>query len=435
MNPPALEPMRGEDSVWLQDTQTNPMIINAVLLFDRMKFEDFSQVWDIKVMQKTNSAGQMQYHRFKKKVVRKRARFYWQEDSSFDINKHLFAINDPAIRTEEDLADYLSQEASNILPGERPLWQIHFCEELGTGSGLLVRIHHCMGDGVALIPILFSLIEEMANHPPSTSDLEKISKPLLPAWVRYGLVPLTAIPVLVRRLLWIPDRSMLHGPKMAGKKRFAWTPPISMKDVKALKNAMGATVNDVLMSCVSGAFSRYLSAKGQTVPTKVRTAMPVNLRTLGDEIKMENEFSIAFLELPLHPDVPVGRAKQVKQSLDRFKRSLQPFIMLKAAAIVSNWLPLPIARFVLNLFANKTTAVTTNVPGPQADLFLAGKRVRSMMFWVPTRAKIGIGISILSMSGQVRIGVMGDIAVLPDPETFAQAFVTEFEALRKHFLV
>ncbi|HRR08067.1 MAG TPA: WS/DGAT domain-containing protein [Rhodothermales bacterium] len=432
MKNPELVHMRGEDGVWLQDTPDNPMIINAVLLFDRLRLADFMEVWDKNVMQVTDQAtGQMQYHRFKKRVVYQQGRFYWQEDPCFEINNHIFAVEDPEIRNEDDLALYLGREASKLLPKERPLWQLHFFEKIGDGSALVVRIHHCMGDGVALIPILFSLIDEVSGSP---SDLEKVSKPQIPVWIRFGIVPLTAIPVLLRRLCWIPDRSILHGPKMNGEKRFGWTAPISMIDVKALKNAMGATVNDVLMACVAGAFSRYLQLKGQTVPTKVRTSMPVNLRTTGEQIRMENQFSIAFLELPLHPADPIARAKKVKQGLDRFKRSLQPFIMLKAAAIVSNILPTNIARFVLNLFANKTTAVTTNVPGPQEDLHLAGQRVRSMMFWVPTRARIGMGISILSMSGAVRVGIMGDTAILADPEAFANGFIAEFEHLRAHYL-
>ena len=158
--------------------------------------------------------------------------------------------------------------------------------------------------------------------------------------------------------------------------------------------------------------------------------MPVNLRTIGEEIRMQNDFTIAFLTLPLHPTDPKGRMMAVKSSLDGMKKSLQPFIMFRAAAIVTNLLPMPLARFVLNLFANKTTAITTNVPGPQYPLHLAGRSIRAMLFWVPTRANVGIGISVLSLSGYVRLGVLGDESVLPDPEQFVADFVAEFETLK-----
>lgn len=424
--PAPLMPMRGEDAIWLQDSPDNLMVINALLFCDAFDLETFLRVWNANVMQARNVQGEPQYDRFTKRVILKNQRFYWQEDEQFAIQRHIFSVEDRVFEDDASLQQFVGEEAGTPLSYEHPLWQIRLLQGWDDQTILFVRIHHCMGDGVALIPILFSLLDEMHGE----QEREKVNKPLLPPLVRYVMAPIAALPVLISRLLWIPDRSMLRGARMTGRKRVAWSPELSLEEVKQLKNALQGTVNDVLMGCVAGAFHRYLARQSPQVPTKVRTSMPVNLRTIGEEIRMQNDFTIAFLTLPLHPTDPKGRMMAVKSSLDGMKKSLQPFIMFRAAAIVTNLLPMPLARFVLNLFANKTTAITTNVPGPQYPLHLAGRSIRAMLFWVPTRANVGIGISVLSLSGYVRLGVLGDESVLPDPEQFVADFVAEFETLK-----
>lgn len=418
-----LETMRGSDAVWTQDSPHNLMIINALILCEKMDVSIMQSIWQERVM-----AGERAAHnaRFRKKVVFRGGTPYWQEDIDFDLSRHIFAIPSENINTEADLEALIGAAASQPLPEDRPRWQIQVVEHFGEGSALFIRIHHCIGDGVALIPVLFSIIDEMNE---GGHDPHKVSKPLMPAWIRFGLAPLLALPILLSRLLWMPDRSVMHGPKMSGQKRVTWTKAIPIEDVKAVRHKLGMTVNDVLMACIGGAFRRYFVQQNAPIPTQVRTTMPVNLRTAGEDIKLENYFSVAFLELPMGPADDLARAHHVKAHMDKMKRSLQPFIMLHAAALVTRILPLPLARFVLNLFANKTTAVTTNVPGPQQVLHLGGRRANTLLFWVPTRAEIGIGISLLSISGEVRVGILGDTAVLPNPHVLADAFIAEFEAL------
>jgi len=89
-----------------------------------------------------------------------------------------------------------------------------------------------------------------------------------------------------------------------------------------------------------------------------------------------------------------------------------------------------VSRGLIDFLANKCTAVVTNVIGPSRDIALEGRRVRSILFWVPQRAKIGVGISILSFAGKVQLGVITDDALVPDPADLIRAFEEEFEALR-----
>jgi hypothetical protein len=90
-----------------------------------------------------------------------------------------------------------------------------------------------------------------------------------------------------------------------------------------------------------------------------------------------------------------------------------------------------VSRGLIDFLANKCTAVVTNVPGPQREISLAGRRVRSMMFWVPQRADIGVGISILSFAGKLQVGVVTDAVLVPDPQDLVRVFEEQFEALRR----
>jgi hypothetical protein len=89
-----------------------------------------------------------------------------------------------------------------------------------------------------------------------------------------------------------------------------------------------------------------------------------------------------------------------------------------------------VSRGLIDFLANKCTAVVTNIVGPCQDIALEGRRVRSILFWVPQRARIGVGISILSFAGKVQLGVITDDALVPNPAALIQAFEEEFEALK-----
>jgi hypothetical protein len=107
-----------------------------------------------------------------------------------------------------------------------------------------------------------------------------------------------------------------------------------------------------------------------------------------------------------------------------------PIVVYGIQRALLSVLPQGASRGLIDFLANKCTAVVTNVPGPQREVTLAGRRVRSMMFWVPQRADIGLGISILSFAGKVQVGILADTALMPDAAELARAFEKEFEALR-----
>jgi hypothetical protein len=189
-------------------------------------------------------------------------------------------------------------------------------------------------------------------------------------------------------------------------------------------------VNDVLMASVSGAFTRCIRPAAGSLLRDLRISMPVNVRPLHEPLVLDNRFAAVPLKIPAGEMSLERRIAEVKVTMDDLKRSAAPVVVFGLQKALLAFLPEPASRGLIDYLANKCTAVVTNVPGPQQELSLAGRRVRGMLFWVPQRADIGIGISILSFAGMVQVGVMADDSLLDDPRHLVHAFEAEFDALR-----
>jgi WS/DGAT/MGAT family acyltransferase len=234
----------------------------------------------------------------------------------------------------------------------------------------------------------------------------------------------------IAQLATMPDDSRTRYKGKAGQeKRVAWTDPISLDEVKAVGKVLDCSVNDVLLATVAGALRRYLVDKGDaTGGVELRAMVPVNLRANETEIGLGNRFGLVTLLLPVGIANPLARLYEVHHRMEALKGSYQAlvaFALLGAAGIAPN----AVQQQVLDLLANKATAVMTNVPGPQEQLYMAGARLTQIMFWVPQSGDIGMGVSILSYNGGVQFGLITDAARVPDPESIIAHFQPEFDRL------
>src|SRR5690606_8672921 len=194
--------------------------------------------------------------------------------------------------------------------------------------------------------------------------------------------------------LALPDDppSMLRG-RLGVSKRVAWADPIDLEEVKAVGPACDCTVNDVLMAAAAGALRSYMIERGDDVDgMSLRATVPVNLRPLEHARKLGNHFGLVFLDLPVGEGNPVRRLERVAECMNNLKNSRQAIVAYGLLAALG-MAPQPLQELALELFSRKASAVATNVPGPQQPLYLAGCRLREMMFWVPQTGSIGIGVS------------------------------------------
>ncbi len=416
------EPVAGADGFWLQDSPTNLMIINSVMIFDRLEIDHFRRLFSNRVLA---AGGGEQYPRFRRKIVRVGRRFHWEEDPDFDVTRHIVP-GPQEVRTSDQLREYVSALAQVELPEDRSRWQMQLIEDFEDGStAIICRVHHCMGDGLAFIPVLFKLMDE--SEVTRVLPGEKVAKKRPNKLALAAKLPLAGPLVLAQKMLWKADSSSVHGPELGGIKRVAWTRKFELSHIKNLKNHFEATVNDVLMAAIAGSFKRYLEHTSGLGVDKVRASMPVSIRAQGEAPVMNNRFAAVLLELPAGIADVRARIAETKRRMSAVKRSVEPLVTYGLMRVMVKALPQGISTRLADFLANKCTCVVTNVPGPQEDLYIGGRRLRNMIFWVPQRGKIGIGISIFSFSGSVQVGIIADTTLLPDPQLFAKAFEDELE--------
>jgi WS/DGAT/MGAT family acyltransferase len=213
-------------------------------------------------------------------------------------------------------------------------------------------------------------------------------------------------------------------------KSVAWSRPVPLEEIKTIGRRLGGTVNDVLLTTLTGALERYLQARQEDLPADAsfRAIIPMNRRPPGAEAELGNQITAGFLPLPIGITDPVERLAELRRRMDELKDSLQPALVLAALEVISR-APSPALTLALGYMSTKATAIVTNVKGPQERLYLSGAPVEEMMAWIPRYGGIGVGISILSYADQVRLGVISDKDIVPDLENLIAGFHDEVAAL------
>ena len=446
------------DTAWLRmEEPANLMMITGVLVF--------GAPMDRERLNATLQKHVLRFDRFRQRIVWPAfGTPYWEEDPDFDLNYHVQLATLPPPGDQAALQDLASLLASTQLDPSRPLWQFHLVEQYGEGCALLCRLHHCIGDGLALVHVLLSATDTEPGTPwpvtkPQAKTLRRpgpLSELFRPAKVAARLThqvtgtlleqchevradPARALdPVrtgvrgasaLARLLLLWPDRKTIFKGALHVSKRAAWSAPLPLVDIKLIGGELGGTVNDVLLTAMSGALRRYLLARGETVDgLNFRAIVPVDLRKPGTAEELGNKFGLVFLSLPVGIVDPGQRLHELRRRMDALKDSLEAPVAYGILSTIGK-LPQAMQDVVVDIFGLKGTAVMTNVMGPGEQLYLAGAPLESLMFWVPQSGRLGLGVSILSYNGQVWLGTITDAGLVPDPDSIISAFHAEFDEL------
>ena len=453
------ERMSAVDTAWLRmDRPTNLMMIVGVMVFSqRMDFARLHDTIEARLVGR--------YQRFRQCAVEEVAGAWWQDDPDFDIDAHLRRRALPAGAGKKELQQLAGELAVQPLNPGKPLWRFDLIEDYEGGSAMVVRIHHSIADGIALVGVILSLTDPSPHAPAQkqfTPDPEEVDADEVPVGLletvaeaiasaldagadlgtkaydlasdtdrlsTYGRHGIGLLTELAKLLAMPPDSATSLKGKTSTVKRVAWSDPIPLDEVKALGKALGCSVNDILLSAVAGALRAYFLQKGETVRgVEVRAMIPVNLRTARDEGTLGNRFGLGTLSLPLHEGNPFARLFLVRSRMNELKNSYQPPLTLGILAAVGVS-PKIIQQQFLDILAAKASTVMTNVPGPKQPLYLAGSRLEQCMFWVPQSGDIGIGVSILSYNDKVQFSLITDRHFVPDPETITPLFAAEFDKM------
>ncbi|WP_412063132.1 wax ester/triacylglycerol synthase family O-acyltransferase [Rubrivirga sp. IMCC45206] len=441
------------DSAWLRmESPTNPMTITGIFGVEgRLSLDDLRAFVGDRLVR---------FDRFRMRIEGAgSSRPRWVPDD-FDLDRHVFEADLPAPGGKAGLQTLVSRLMSEPLSFAHSPWTFHLVHDVdhgdGTvGSAVVVRIHHVIGDGIALMHVMIHAVDEyFADDAPAVRP-RKRAKPALGARVAQTLKGAGAETAdlllhpshLGRRLKGVggitaslghllamrPDSETVFKGHASIDKRAAWTDPIPLDLLKGIGEAMDAKVNDVVMATAAGALRRFLAEAGESVDdVTVRVAAPFNVRPLDRAHELGNSFGLVFVALPIGEPTAAGRLRVTKERMDAVKRSKEPAVVFGILQSIGR-APMWVHRQVVNIFEQKASGVLTNVPGPQETLHIMGAPIRTIMFWVPQAGDIGMGISVISLDGSIRVGVTTDAAYVAEPARLAQAFADEIAALADEF--
>jgi diacylglycerol O-acyltransferase / wax synthase len=456
-----IHPMSPVDAAWYHmDGPTNLAMVTSVLL-TKVPL-DFDKV---RAVYRQRLAG---FDRFRQRVVERGfplATPHWEDIPHFDIDQHLHHVALPAPRDQAALKALITDIASSPLDREQPLWQVHVVDQVDGGSALIMRCHHCIADGTAMMTVAQQLFDPAPGVPrgqrapggttkserppgqgvlvPALDTIERAARSALAmagSAVDVVTHPRQAIDkaalvlggagMLLSELLKSPDpQSPLKG-EFGMRKHVAWSEPVAIKDVKAIGAQYGAKVNDVLVAAMTGALRDYLKRRGIDVNhTTVRAMVPVDLRPPERIGQLGNDFGLVVLDLAVAKARSAQRLATTKARMDALKRSPEPVAMRILFDIFGRG-PKALEELANDIFGSKASVVMTNVAGPRDAIYLAGVPIDRLMFWVPHPGKqLGMGISIMSYRGTASLAVIADARLVPDPEAITNRFNREFAAM------
>lgn len=431
------EHMSSVDTAWLRmESPVSHMTIGVVLIFDdQLSLPPLMAVLHDRLLK---------FDRFRQKVVRHEVRSWWEEDSYFSIYNHVKALTLDNPDSKEDLQDVASTLMNTGLDFRHPLWQIHYIEHFQAGSALIIRIHHCIADGMSLVRLLLSLTDAEAD--PASVALTS-EKPTTGAGSRHheGMWDVlthpshlkklakngvSAIAELARVTLGANDPPSLLKGTISGVKKVAWAEPFALADVKRIGKKLNATVNDVLVAAVAGALRQhFLRNIGESELHGMHVLIPFNLRPIDAPIEsLGNQFGMVLLPLPVQVSDPLERLQHAKAAMDQLKHSYQAHVFYGMLEFFGKG-PAVVEQTALDILSKKASAVMTNVPGPKKPVYLAGAKLKQPLVWVPQAGNVGVGMAILTYNDIVQFGFVADVKLVPDPNEIAELFIAQFRIL------
>src|SRR3954467_1990404 len=394
----------------------------------------------------------------------------WVDDPHFQILYHVRHTAVPKPGSDEQLRNLAGRVLGQRLDLAKPLWELWLVEGLADDRWALIsKVHHCMVDGVAgtdLMQLMFDLtadatheapqdwtpqrspsslslvagaVTETMTHPleqlvglPSVGNVVRAAKDLAGS----GKTLAQTVPSMAKQAV-TPTARSLNGP-IGPHRRWAWTEG-RFEEFKAVRTALGGTVNDVVLTAITRGFRDLLEGRGELSSERlvVRSMVPVSVRRPGERGALDNRISAVFVDLPVGDPDPVSRLRAIRGQMDEYKRAMQAVDARSIIAMGDYVAPTLLAlgvRAALQAGQLWTQAVTTNVPGPRVPLYVLGRRMCSAHAYVPIGGGPRVSIGIFSYLNTMTFGINADFDGFPDVDVLAagiRAGIDELLALAK----
>jgi diacylglycerol O-acyltransferase / wax synthase len=390
----------------------------------------------------------------------------WEYDPNFDLHRHV-RLEVLKRGTETELKILAGRLFSEVMDRRHPLWDMTLVRGLkGNRTGLIIRLHHCLADGIAGVGLMNVLMDpspgaqplpkmKLQFHAPKRRDpLNSLANGAVDAYSEFVKRILSAC----EDLFTIAERVAGNGggsgmaelseflPEITstterlrfnvvyrGPQKFAWA-KISLSDVKEIRKACGASVNDVLLALVTATVQRYSELHSDAVKGRLlRMMVPVNLRGNGSPNELGNRISLIPVTVPLDIHNPRRLLTAVHQRTECLKHAHAAELVSLAGGLIGMFpsvLQAVAGPLLSQLPLTPFNMVCTNVPGPQLPLYLMGHKMLSWFPYVPVGGEMAVNCAILSYNGTVYFGFSGDVHAAPDLRRLEGLLQASFNELR-----
>ncbi len=386
----------------------------------------------------------------------------WVDDPYFNLDFHVRRTALPAPGGHTELRNLVGRVMSQQLDRTKPLWELWVAEGLDDGGWALIsKTHHCMVDGVSGTDLMSVLLDSEREPEPAdaSESWEPQPEPGAVELVAHSLRLRAASPYELTRtalsavrgpsraarqaadaargfvnmlsLLTPNSYGTLNGP-IGPHRTWEWA-RARLSDVKQIRAQHGGTINDVVLAVITNGFRELLESRGESVNGHIiRTLVPVSVRDESDRGTTNNKVSAMFAELPVHIADPVRRLDALHEQMLHLKQSGQAIAAERLTAM-GGFAPAVLlalgGRVATRLPQSSVNTVTTNVPGPQKPLYLAGRRMLEAFPFVPLGGHVRIGVAIFSYDGGINFGVTGDLDTARDIDVLCRGIERGVEQL------
>lgn len=376
----------------------------------------------------------------------------WVDDPHLNLRYHVRSTALPSPGSEDQLRALAGRVFAQQLDRDKPLWEVWLVEGLEDDRfAVLSKTHHSLVDGISGVDIM-SVLFDTSPVPvaPTAAGDRWLPRPLPTSAQLLGeaLVERATVPGELTRTL----RAIVRGPRrilesardaavgvgamawaglnpapaspynkpIGPHRRFTWV-RADLSDVKAIKDELGGTVNDVVLATVAGALGKHLRRRGQnTDGLELKAMVPVSVRGDIERGDLGNKVAAMMAPLPVWCQDPVARLDLVSEQLESLKSGGQA-VGAQVLTDLSGFAPPTIMGQASRLMSRQRffNLVVTNVPGPQFPLYLLGRRMLDPFPMVPLASGQGVGVALLSYNGRINFGLVGDFDLLWDLDDLA----------------
>ncbi|KAK7072569.1 hypothetical protein SK128_008863 [Halocaridina rubra] len=444
----------GMEALFALDSVGARAVISGVaVLKGRISVSTIRTMLSERIMGARDEKGNYLHPKFRQIVEKRCGVVVWLWEENFTIARHVKQLRTDhrkprLLKDEDDLVGDMSARTNDPFVRGQSRWEVLVAplkrydkyfdndEEDWNYTAVILRVHHALGDGRSLVGLIVSALVDPPLPDPRPSPICRNPCNGCATRVLRLLWSFTHLPWVMIRILFRGDSSVLHGSRLGGDKHITWSPPMLLSALKRGRPLAGVSVNDILLTGLSAAIHKHFALEGTDVPSQVMTVIPVDVTAPGTPLSLANRISLCTVPLATDKMTPKARLMSVHHRMNILKSSPDVLVNYVALDLISNLIPSPLARRVLN--THGVTMVTSNMPGKQGPRMLShsafkpltllslrdtfsspteqinlfGGSVEDIMFWIPNKSRTGLGISMLSYRGYVRVGLNVDSALI-----------------------